>query len=181
MSERVRASQKSLQNCIEKICQKAINRKYPLDFKMHKEIKIQSEFLRVLSSRGFIHDCTDIKGLDSQQCINKKLIAYVGYDATAQSLHVGHLVNIMMLRWLQKYGGQPITLIGGGTTRIGDPSFRSEERPILSIRNINSNIVSLRTIFNKYLNYKNEPNKALMVDNASWLTELNYLEFRKII
>ncbi|MDG2355171.1 MAG: tyrosine--tRNA ligase [Paracoccaceae bacterium] len=144
---------------------------------MHKDIEIKSEFLRVLSSRGFIHDCTDIKGLDSQQCINKKLIAYVGYDATAQSLHVGHLVNIMMLRWLQKFGGQPITLIGGGTTRIGDPSFRSEERPILSIRNINSNVVSLRTIFNKYLNYKNEPNKALMVDNESWLTELNYLEF----
>ena len=85
---------------------------------------IKSNFLSTLFSRGFIHDCTDLEGLDRALKDNKRLTAYVGYDATAESLHVGHLVNIMMLRWFQKFGGIPITLIGGGTTRVGDPSFR---------------------------------------------------------
>ena len=139
--------------------------------------KLQSDFLQVLSNRGFIHDCTDLNGLDKICYDKKEMIAYVGYDATAQSLHVGHLVNIMMLRWFQQFGGQPITLIGGGTTRVGDPSFRSEERPLISTEEIESNIKSLRTVFNKYLNYKREFNPALMVNNASWLTKLNYLDF----
>ena len=144
---------------------------------MSLDNKLQSDFLQVLSKRGFIHDCTDLNGLDKICCDKKKMIAYVGYDATARSLHVGHLVNIMMLRWFQKFGGQPITLIGGGTTRVGDPSFRSEERPLISTEEIESNIKSLRTVFNKYLNYKKEFNPALMVNNASWLTKLNYLDF----
>ena len=144
---------------------------------MCQDQQLKSDFLRVLSSRGFINDCTDLKGLDTNSCNMKNLIAYVGYDATAQSLHVGHLINIMMLRWLQKFGGKPITLIGGGTTRVGDPSFRSEERPLLRIKDIEKNIDSLRTVFNRYLSYESTPNKALMVDNATWLTELNYLEF----
>ena len=144
---------------------------------MSLDNKLQSDFLQVLSNRGFIHDCTDLNGLDKICCDKKEMIAYVGYDATARSLHVGHLVNIMMLRWFQKFGGQPITLIGGGTTRVGDPSFRSEERPLISTEEIESNIKSLRTVFNKYLNYKKEFNPALMVNNASWLTKLNYLDF----
>ena len=91
-------------------------------------------------------------GLDLLLINNEKLTAYVGYDATAESLHVGHLVNIMMLRWFQKFGGIPITLIGGGTTRVGDPSFRSEERPLLDISEI-KNTFSLKTIFKNYINY----------------------------
>ena len=92
---------------------------------------LKSQFLSTLFNRGFIHNCTDLSGLDLALKNNENLAAYVGYDATAKSLHVGHLVNIMMLRWFQKCGGTPITLIGGGTTRVGDPSFRSEERPLL--------------------------------------------------
>ena len=144
---------------------------------MYQKTKLKSDFLRTLKSRGFIHDCTDLKGLDEKSNRGENLIAYVGYDATAQSLHVGHLINVMMLRWLQKFGGKPVTLIGGGTTRIGDPSFRSEERPLLNIKDIEVNIGLLRNVFDKYLDYNKKSNKALMVDNASWLTKLNYLEF----
>ena len=144
---------------------------------MDQSIQIRSEFLQTLRIRGFINDCTDLKGLDEYCLGGNDSIAYVGYDATAQSLHVGHLVNIMMLRWFQKFGGQPITLVGGGTTRVGDPSFRSEARPVLSVEEINSNILSLKKVFNKYLAYEEKSNKALMVDNAEWLTKLNYLDF----
>ena len=138
---------------------------------------IKSHFLSTLFSRGFIHDCTDLEGLDRELNDKKRLTAYVGYDATAESLHVGHLVNIMMLRWFQKFGGIPITLIGGGTTRVGDPSFRSEERPLLNIDEIKKNILSLKTIFKNYINYDKENNKAIMLDNSEWLPKLNYLDF----
>ena len=94
--------------------------------------------LNNLQTRGFINDCTDLVGLDDL-LKRSKITCYIGYDATASSLHVGHLVNIMMLRWFQKCGGTPITLIGGGTTRVGDPSFRSEERPLLGINEIKNN------------------------------------------
>ncbi len=123
---------------------------------------IKSHFLSTLFSRGFIHDCTDLEGLDRELNDKKRLTAYVGYDATAESLHVGHLVNIMMLRWFQKFGGIPITLIGGGTTRVGDPSFRSEERPLLDLDLIKKNILSLKTIFKNYINYDKEDNKAII-------------------
>ena len=138
---------------------------------------IKSHFLSTLFSRGFIHDCTDLEGLDIALKDNKILTAYVGYDATAESLHVGHLVNIMMLRWFQKFGGIPITLIGGGTTRVGDPSFRSEERPLLDLDEIKKNILSLKTIFKNYINYDKENNNAIMLDNSEWLPKLNYLDF----
>ena len=138
---------------------------------------IKSNFLSTLFSRGFIHDCTDLEGLDRALIDNKILTAYVGYDATAESLHVGHLVNIMMLRWFQKFGGIPITLIGGGTTRVGDPSFRSEERPLLDLDEIKKNILSLKTIFKNYINYDKKNNNAIMLDNSEWLPKLNYLDF----
>ena len=138
---------------------------------------IKSQFLSTLFSRGFIHDCTDLQGLDAALKNNKRLTAYVGYDATAESLHVGHLVNIMMLRWFQKFDGIPITLIGGGTTRVGDPSFRSEERPLLGLNQIKKNILSLKTIFKNYIDYDNKKNAALMLDNSEWLPKLNYLDF----
>ena len=141
------------------------------------EQKLKSNFLNTLYSRGFIHDCTDIKGFDNELKKNNQMTAYVGYDATAESLHVGHLVNIMMLRWFQKFGGIPITLIGGGTTRVGDPSFRSVERPLLEISEIRKNIFSLKRIFKNYLDYHHKDNKALMLDNTNWLPKLNYLDF----
>ena len=138
---------------------------------------LKSELLYTLSARGFINDCTDITGLDNDLKNDKRFTAYVGYDATAESLHVGHLVNIMMLRWFQKNGGVPITLIGGGTTRVGDPSFRSEERPLLNLNEIKKNILSLKQVFKNYLNYSKPPNKAIMLDNSDWLPKLNYLDF----
>ena len=137
---------------------------------------IKSLFLKTLLNRGFIQDCTDISSLDLE-LLNNKMTAYVGYDATADSLHVGHLVNIMMLRWFQKFGGVPITLIGGGTTRVGDPSFRSEERPLLKVKEIQKNTNSLKQIFKNYLEYNKIGNHAIMLDNSEWLPKLNYLDF----
>ena len=138
---------------------------------------LKSQFLSTLFDRGFIHDCTDLHGLDLVLINNESKTAYVGYDATAESLHVGHLVNIMMLRWFQKCGGIPITLIGGGTTRVGDPSFRSDERPLLDISEIKKNTSSLKAIFKNYIDYNLNKNKALMLDNSNWLPKLNYLDF----
>ncbi|MEL6313799.1 MAG: tyrosine--tRNA ligase, partial [Pseudomonadota bacterium] len=105
----------------------------------------------------------------------------IGYDATAQSLHVGHLLNIMMLRWLQKTGHKPITLMGGGTTKVGDPSFRSDERPLLGPEQIDANIKGMQQVFDRYLAYGNAPIDAIMLNNAEWLDGLNYLEFLRDI
>ena len=112
----------------------------------------KSDFLDVMVARGYLQDCTDLAGLDAR--LTAGIVpAYVGYDATAPSLHVGHLLNIMMLRWLQKTGHKPITLMGGGTTKVGDPSFRSDERPLLAPPQIAANIASIRAVFAKYLDY----------------------------
>jgi tyrosyl-tRNA synthetase len=107
--------------------------------------------------------------------------AYIGYDATAPSLHVGHLMNIMVLRWLQKTGGKPITLMGGGTTKVGDPSFRSEERPLLTPQAIDANIEGLKQVFARYLAYGPGATDAIMLNNAEWLDGLNYLDFLRDI
>ena len=107
--------------------------------------------------------------------------AYIGYDATAKSLHVGHLLNIMMLRWFQKTGHKPITLMGGGTTKVGDPSFRSDERPLLTPDAIDDNIASMKSVFAKYLSYGEGSSDAIMLNNAEWLDDLNYLEFLRDI
>ncbi len=138
----------------------------------------RSDFLQVLASRGYLQDCTDLEGLDAA-LLKGTVSAYIGYDATATSLHVGHLLNIMLLRWLQRTGHRPITLMGGGTTKVGDPSFRSDERPLLGPDQIAANIASLRAVFSKYLDYG--PNGALMLDNAEWLDDLNYLGFLRDI
>ena len=106
----------------------------------------KSEFLHVMRTRGYMQDCTDLEGLDAR-LMQGVLPTYIGYDATAPSLHVGSLLNIMMLRWLQKLGHRPITLMGGGTTKVGDPSFRSDERPLLSPDQIAGNIATIRTVF----------------------------------
>jgi tyrosyl-tRNA synthetase len=140
----------------------------------------KSEFMRVMIERGFLADCTDYQGLDTA-LLQGHMPAYIGYDATAASLHVGHLLNIMMLRWLQKSGGKPITLMGGGTTKVGDPSFRAEERPLLDDAKINENIAGMQKVFARYLSYGDGPTDALMLNNAEWLDNLNYLSFLRDI
>ncbi|SIN87594.1 tyrosine--tRNA ligase [Vannielia litorea] len=140
----------------------------------------KSDFMAVMIERGFLQDCTDYQGLD-EALIQGVVPAYIGYDATAKSLHVGHLLNIMMLRWLQKTGHKPITLMGGGTTKVGDPSFRADERPLLTAQAIDDNIASMKNVFAKYLSYGDAPTDALMLNNAEWLDGLNYLEFLRDI
>ncbi|MBL3572660.1 tyrosine--tRNA ligase [Rhodovulum sulfidophilum] len=140
----------------------------------------KSDFLRVMIERGFLADCTDYQGLD-EALSTGVVTTYIGYDATAASLHVGHLLNIMMLRWLQKTGHRPITLMGGGTTKVGDPSFRSDERPLLTPEQIDANIAGLKDVFAKYLDYGDGPTDALMLNNAEWLDGLNYLDFLRDI
>ncbi|MTW15497.1 tyrosine--tRNA ligase [Rhodoplanes serenus] len=135
----------------------------------------ESEFLRVLESRGFIHQVSDAAGLDA---LAKRggLVTYVGYDCTAPSLHVGHLITIMMLHWLQQTGNKPIALMGGGTTRVGDPSGRDEQRKLLSYEQIETNKAGIKKVFSKFLTFGDGPGDAVMVDNAEWLTKLNYIE-----
>jgi tyrosyl-tRNA synthetase len=140
----------------------------------------KSDFMRVMFERGFVADCTDYQALD--EALRKGVVpAYIGYDATAPSLHVGHLMNIMVLRWLQKTGGKPITLMGGGTTKVGDPSFRSEERPLLTPAAIDANIAGLKQVFARYLAYGERATDAIMLNNAEWLDGLNYLDFLRDI
>lgn len=140
----------------------------------------KSEFLNVMMQRGYLADCTDYQGLDDRLMAGV-VPTYIGYDATAKSLHIGHLLNIMMLRWLQKSGHKPITLMGGGTTKVGDPSFRADERPLLTPEVINDNIDGMQRVFTKYLNYGEGETDAMMVNNAEWLDDLNYLDFLRDI
>ncbi len=135
-----------------------------------------SDFLTVLTERGYIHQCSDPEGLDAKARAGG-LIAYVGYDCTAPSLHVGHLLSIMMLHWLQQTGGKPIALMGGGTTRVGDPSGRDESRRLLTLEQIEANKESIRGTFSRFIRFGEGGADALMVDNAEWLTKLNYIEF----
>ena len=140
----------------------------------------KSEFMAVMMQRGFLADCTDYQGLDD--ALSAGVVpAYIGYDATAKSLHVGHLLNIMMLRWLQKTGHKPITLMGGGTTKVGDPSFRADERPLLGPDQIADNIAGMGQVFARYLDYGDGATDAVMLNNAEWLDGLNYLDFLRDI
>ncbi|RJE81116.1 tyrosine--tRNA ligase [Paracoccus sp. JM45] len=138
----------------------------------------KSDFLRVMTERGYLADCTDYEALD-KALLAGPVTAYIGYDATAASLHVGHLLNVMMLRWFQKTGNRPITLMGGGTTKVGDPSFRSDERPLLDDAAIQANIDGMQQVFDRYLDYS--PDGATMLNNAEWLDGLNYLTFLRNI
>ncbi len=136
----------------------------------------KSDFLRVMIERGFLADCTDYQGLD-EALVKGVVPAYIGFDATATSLHVGSLIQIMMLRWLQKTGHKPIVLMGGGTTKVGDPSFRADERPLLTEDQINGNIEGIKQVFSHYVSFGDAAADAIMVNNAEWLDGLNYLEF----
>jgi tyrosyl-tRNA synthetase len=133
----------------------------------------RSDLLRTLEARGFIHQCTDPEGLDDLAA-RQSITAYVGFDCTADSLHVGHLVSIMMLRVLQQTGHRPIALIGGGTTKVGDPSFRDESRPLLTEDQIDRNKAGIARSLARYLDFSSG---ALLVDNAEWLDELRYIPF----
>jgi tyrosyl-tRNA synthetase len=136
----------------------------------------KSDALRVLSERGYIHQITDAEALD-QAFRDGVVTLYVGYDCTADSLHIGSLISIMMMRWLQKCGHRPITLMGGGTTKVGDPTDKDQQRPLLSDEVINANLASIKGVFETFLTFGDGPTDAFMVNNADWLERLGYVEF----
>ncbi|MCC2101690.1 MAG: tyrosine--tRNA ligase [Hyphomicrobiales bacterium] len=140
------------------------------------DFRPKSEFLAALIERGYLHQCSDLEGLDAKARAGE-LIAYIGFDCTAPSLHVGSLLPIMMLSWLQKTGGKPVPLMGGGTTRVGDPSGKDEARKILSIEAIEENKDGIKRVFSKFLKFGDGKTDAVMPDNAEWLTKLNYIDF----
>jgi tyrosyl-tRNA synthetase len=143
-------------------------------------VRPTSDFLQILSARGFLHQCSDLAGLD-EKARSGDLIAYIGFDCTAPALHVGSLVQIMMLRWLQKTGGTPIALMGGGTTRVGDPSGKDESRKLLTEETIEANKAGIKQVFAKFLTFGPGKHEALMADNADWLLGLNYIDFLRDI
>jgi len=142
--------------------------------------KPKSDFMITMMERGFLADCTNYEKMDLT-FLKGIVPAYIGFDATAPSLHVGSLIQIMMLRWLQKTGHKPIVLMGGGTTKVGDPSFRAEERPLLTVGKIDQNISGIKKVFESYIDFQNTPTGALMTNNAEWLDDLNYLDFLRDI
>ncbi len=138
--------------------------------------ELRSDFLNVLDQRGYIHQCTDLKALDALAAAGP-ITGYIGFDCTAPSLHVGSLVQIMMLRWLQKTGHKPIVLMGGGTTKVGDPSGRDETRKLLDDAAIAANMAGIRQVFDAFLGFGEGANDAVMVNNDDWLSGLDYVGF----
>ncbi|KAF0223729.1 MAG: tyrosyl-tRNA [Rhodospirillaceae bacterium] len=136
----------------------------------------RSEFLRVVAERGYMHQCTDLEALD-KRLAQGPAAAYIGFDCTAESLHVGGLMQIMLLRWWQKTGNKPIVLMGGGTTRIGDPTGKDEARKMLDDAAIARNMAGIKQVFAKYLTFGDGATDAMMVNNADWLDQLNYIAF----
>jgi tyrosyl-tRNA synthetase len=144
------------------------------------DFKAKSEFLRTLQERGFIHQCSDYAGLDALAA-KGEAVGYIGFDATAPSLHAGSLVQIMMLHWLQKTGNKAIALMGGGTSMVGDPSGRDESRKMLTLQDIDNNKAGIKSVFSKFLEFGLGPKLAVMPDNAEWLTKLNWIEMLRDI
>jgi tyrosyl-tRNA synthetase len=138
--------------------------------------QFKSDFLNILSARGFIHQISDPDALDALAKTGT-ITGYIGFDATAPSLHAGSLVQIMMLRWMQKTGHKPIALMGGGTTRIGDPSFKDESRKLLTVEQIATNLTGIKQVFTQFLTFGEGATDARMVNNADWLDHLNYIDF----
>jgi tyrosyl-tRNA synthetase len=138
--------------------------------------KYKSDFLNVLDERGLVAQISDPEGLDALAA-KERITGYVGYDATATSIHVGNLITVTLLYWLQQTGHRPISLMGGGTSMVGDPSFRDDQRQLLSVEKINSNIESIKKVYSRILRYGDGPTDAIMVNNADWLLELKYVEF----
>ncbi|NNE89624.1 MAG: tyrosine--tRNA ligase, partial [Silicimonas sp.] len=140
----------------------------------------KSEFLATIMSRGFVQDCTDLQELD--ETFRRGVVTgYIGFDLTATSLHIGNLVQIMLLRWMQKTGHRPITLMGGGTTKVGDPSGKDEMRKIISVDQINANADGIRQVFSRYISYGDGPTDSPLVNNAEWLDKLGYIDFLRDI
>ncbi|MES5488483.1 tyrosine--tRNA ligase [Bradyrhizobium sp. INPA03-11B] len=140
----------------------------------------KSDFLNTLQERGFVHQCSDFEGLDALAA-KGEATAYVGYDCTAPSLHIGNFLTMMMLYWLQQSGNKPITLMGGGTTMVGDPSGKDETRAMRTVAEIEANKASIRGVFAKVLRYGDGHSNAIMLDNAEWLTKLNWIEMLRDI
>ena len=137
----------------------------------------KSAFIKEITARGFIHQATDIDNLDKILLSKNNIPAYIGFDCTAPSLHVGSLIQIMLLRWYQKTGHKPIILLGGGTTLVGDPSGKDESRKLLTNDIIEKNATGIKKVFERFINFNSDDNSAVMVNNAEWLTKLNYIEF----
>jgi len=140
------------------------------------EHSFKSDFLRILQERGFIHQCTDAEALDTLAQTGM-ITGYIGFDATAPSLHAGSLVQIMLLYWLQQTGHRPIVLMGGGTTKVGDPTFKDTARPLLSDEQIHSNMTGIKSVFSRFLKFGENGNDAIMVNNDDWLSQFGYVEF----
>ena len=138
--------------------------------------KYHSDFIRTVTNRGYLHQCTDLDALDAQAA-DQIIIAYIGFDCTAPSLHAGSLVSIMLLRALQKSGHKPIVLMGGGTSKVGDPSGKDESRQLLGDDDITKNMAGIKDVFEKYLTFGDGPTDAVMVNNADWLDQLEYIPF----
>jgi tyrosyl-tRNA synthetase len=137
---------------------------------------MRSEFMKVMQERGFLHQCTDAEALD-KRLSEGVVTCYTGYDATAKSLHVGSLLSIMVMRWFQKLGHRPIVLMGGGTTKVGDPSGKDESRKLLTEADIAANIAGIKQVFTKFIDFGAGKTGAAMVNNAEWLDKLNYIDF----
>ena len=148
------------------------------DADLEKALQAKSPFLREFASRGYLAQCTDIEGLD-EKLTTGKVSAYLGFDATADSLHVGSLLQIMILRLLQKHDHRPVVLVGGGTTKVGDPSGKDESRQLLDEATIQSNIDGISSVFDKFIEFGSE--KAILVNNADWLDSLGYVEFLRTV
>ncbi|CAH0379527.1 unnamed protein product [Pelagomonas calceolata] len=148
------------------------------DADMDKALQAKSPFLREFASRGYLAQCTDIEGLD-EKLTEGRVSAYLGFDATADSLHVGSLLQIMILRLLQKHGHRPVVLVGGGTTKVGDPSGKDESRQLLDEATIQSNIDGISSVFDKFIEFGTD--KAILVNNADWLDSLGYVEFLRTV
>jgi tyrosyl-tRNA synthetase len=136
-----------------------------------------SAFIKEITARGFIHQATDIDNLDKILFENNNIPAYIGFDCTAPSLHVGSLIQIMLLRWYQKSGHKPIVLLGGGTTLVGDPSGKDESRKLLTNEIIEKNAIGIKNVFERFISFDSNSNSAVMVNNVEWLTKLNYIDF----
>ncbi len=140
----------------------------------------KSDFMAAMMERGFLADCTNQQELD-ERMHKESVTGYIGFDLTASSLHIGNLVQIMLLRWMQKTGHRPITLMGGGTTKVGDPSGKDEMRKIISVEQINANADSIRKVFSRYITYGDGPTDSPLVNNADWLDQLKYIDFLRDI
>ncbi|MCE8009286.1 tyrosine--tRNA ligase [Aestuariivita sp.] len=140
----------------------------------------KSDFIHEITQRGFMADCTDLQGLD-ERFASGVVTGYIGFDLTATSLHIGNLVQIMLLRWMQRTGHRPITLMGGGTTKVGDPSGKDEMRKMLSVDQIEENANGIRKVFSRYISYGDGPTDSPLVNNAEWLDKLGYIDFLRDI